>query len=125
MAPLDGDLEALAKACAETDPENEFELDDDPWQHLSELVDDDPEAALAVSLRVTGLTGDMHVLSVLGAGAIEELLIRQPAMLEAVLLGARRSPNFRSAFRCVWTGGMSHAVRVKVDEALKLYGGNL
>lgn len=122
---LDANLEALAKACATTDPENEFELDDDPWQHLSELVDDDAEAALSVARRITELTADAHMLAVLGAGPIEELLQKHPRSVEAILLDARRSPSFRNAFRSVWTGGLPPAVKAKVDEAIAIYGGSL
>lgn len=122
---LDANLEALAKACATTDPENEFELDDDPWQHLSELGDDDAEAALLVARRITELTDDAHMLAVLGAGPIEELLQKHPGTVDAVLLDARRSPSFRNAFRCVWTGGLTPVVKAKVDETIAAYGGNL
>ena len=122
---LDADLEALAKACATTDPENAFELDDDPWRHLSELVEDDAASALSVARRITELTDDAHMLSVLGAGPIEELLQRHPATVDAVLLDARRSSSFRKAFRSVWTGALPPAVKAKVDEAIAAYGGNL
>ena len=125
MAILDEDLAALAKACAGTDPENELGIEQDPWWRLSELTDDEPEVALAVAVQIAALTEDIHVLSVLGAGVVEDLLTKHPAILDGVLLEARRSPNFRKAFRCVWTSGMSQAVRVKMDEALKAYGGNL
>jgi hypothetical protein len=125
MADLDEDLAALAKACAETDPETELGIEHDPWWRLSELTDDEPDLALAVVVQIAALTEDMHVLSVLGAGPVEDLLIKHPATLDGILLEARRSPNFRKAFRCIWTSGMSQAVKAKVDEALKAYGGNL
>ena len=125
MAGLGEELEALAKACVKAEPENDFELDDDPWQHLSELVEEDAEAALSVARRITELTDDVHMLSVLGAGPIEELLRQHPATLDAVLLEARRSPSFRKAFRCVWTGGLAPAVKAKADEVISIYGGNL
>jgi hypothetical protein len=65
-------------------------------------------------------------LAVVGAGAIEDLLIKHPEeTLERILAEARRTPNFRTAFRCVWTTRMAPMVKDRVDAALTVYGGNL
>jgi len=118
---------ALARACVETDPEADPGPDgDDPWWRLTERSWQDPAGALEVVQIICGLTDDVDVLAVVGAGVIEDLLTKHPAeTLERILVEARQTPNFRTAFRCVWTTGMSPSVKDRVDAALEAYGGNL
>ena len=126
MTGSDANL-ALARACVETDPEADAGPDgDNPWWRLSEQSWEDPIGALDVVLAICDLTDDVEILAVVGAGAIEDLLIEHPTKtLERILAEARRTPNFRTAFRCVWTSRMAPSVKAHVDAALAAYGGNL
>jgi hypothetical protein len=126
LAELDPDF-ALARACVQTHPEADpGESGDDPWWRLTERVWEDPTGGLDIVLAICELTDDIDTLAVVGAGAIEELLVTHPAeSLERILVAARRSPNFRKAFRCVWTASMAPEVKARVDAALAAYGGNL
>jgi hypothetical protein len=126
MADRDADL-ALARACVETDPEADPGPDgDDPWWRLTERSWEDPTGTLDIVLAICDLTDNIEVLAVVGAGAIEDLLTKHPTeTLDRILAEAHRTPNFRTAFRCVWTTGMTPVVKDRVDAALAVYGGNL
>lgn len=115
----------LAEACVATPFENDLDLDESPWWRLDDLIHDQPDVGLAVLCEITARVDGMDVLAVIGAGPIEDLLCSHPSVTDKVLDEARRSPNFRKAFRCVWTSRMEPAVKARVDEALALYGGNL
>jgi hypothetical protein len=119
MSKLDEDDLALALACVEIEPENDFELDDDPWQHLSELVEEDPVRALAVAAEIARRSSDVTTLSGLGEGPLEELLEARPAMVDALVAEARQSPGFRIALGFTWTGGLGRAEQLKLNQILK------
>jgi hypothetical protein len=119
MADLNEDDLALVEACLEIEPENDYELDDDPWQHLSELVDEDAARALAVVAEIARRSTDVTTLSGLGEGAIEELLEARPDMVDAVVAEARRSPGIRIALGFAWTGGLGRADQLKLNQLLK------
>ncbi len=112
------DLE-LVQACVDIEPENDFELDDDPWQHLSELVEEDATRGLAVMAEIALRSTDVTTLSGLGEGPLEELLEANPGMVDAVIEEVRRSPGFRIALGFAWTGGLGRADQLKLSQLLK------
>ncbi len=119
MTKLDEDDLALVEACVAIEPENDFELDDDPWQHLSELVEEDAARAFAVAAEIARRSSDVTTLSGLGEGVLEELLDAQPGMVDALIAEARQSPGFRIALGFTWTGGLAKTEQLKLNQILR------
>jgi hypothetical protein len=119
MSDLNKDDLELVEACVSIEPENDFELDEDPWQHLSELVEEDAVRALAVTAEIARRSGDITILSGLGEGPLEELLDAKPSLVDALIDEARRSPGFRIALGFVWTGGLAKSDQLKLNQLLK------
>lgn len=119
MSALNDDDLELAEACLAIEPENDFELDDDPWQHLSELVEEDAKRGFAVVCEIARRSNDVTTLSGLGEGPLEELLEANPGMVDTVIDEARRSPGMRIALGFAWTGGLGRADQLKLNQLLK------
>ncbi len=119
MTKLSEDDLALALACVEIEPENDYELDDDPWQHLAELVEEAPARALAVCAEIARRSSDVTTLSGLGEEILEALLEAQPGMVDAVIAEARQSPGFRIALGFTWTGALARTDQMKLNQLLK------
>ena len=76
--------------------------DSGAWDALETLVGSDPEAAWAVVERVIELPFPSIHLSMVGAGALEELLDHYPLMFVERAIGrARVDPRFREAMQFV------------------------
>jgi hypothetical protein len=119
MVELDEDDLELVEACLEIDPENDFELDEDPWQHLSELVDDEAARGFSIVVEIARRSNNLTTLSGLGEGPLEALLEVSPAMVDAVIEEARRTPSLRIALGFCWTGGLGRAEQLKLNQLLK------
>jgi hypothetical protein len=119
MSDMNADDLELVQACLSIEPENDFELDEDPWQHLSELAAEAPARGFAVVTEIARRSSEITTLSGLGEGPIEELLEANPGMIDAVIEEARRSPGFRIALGFAWTGGLGRADQLKLNHLLK------
>ena len=119
MSALSKDDLELVEACLEIEPENDFELDDDPWQHLSELVEEDTARGFAVVCEIARRSSDITTMSGLGEGPLEELLEASPGLVDAMIEEARRSPGLRIALGFTWTGGLGRSEQLKLNQLLK------
>lgn len=119
MSALSKDDLELVEACLEIEPENDFELDEDPWQHLSELVEEDSARGFAVVSEIARRSNDVTTMSGLGEGPLEILLEVNPAMVDAVIEEARRTPGLRIALGFAWTGGLDRSGQLKLNQLLK------
>ena len=119
MSALSKDDLELVEACLEIEPENDFELDEDPWQHLSELVEEDATRGFSVIVEIARRTNDLTTMSGLGEGPLEILLEVNPAAVDAVIEEARRTPGLRIALGFAWTGGLGRSEQLKLNQLLK------
>jgi len=103
--------------------------DDDPDFEAVEaffsLLDDDPEHLYRLLEVVVQASDDEEVLSMVGAGPLEDLLCYHgEEFVDRVLVRARQDRSWRFALGNVWISrAKSRAVREQVEAAQKLYFG--
>jgi hypothetical protein len=74
------------------------------WDAIADLVDDDPELALAMVVRAANEAHDEDVIGRVGAGHLESLIRRHGDALDDLLgRAALSSAAVRLALRSVWT----------------------
>ena len=92
---------------------------------LTDLVTTNPSEAIRVMDEIVAMTDDRVILSVLGAGALEDLLASPEAKtyLDDITERARKYAGWRYAFCCMHTMGFADAeVRAICDARIASYG---
>ena len=92
---------------------------------LTTLVETDPQTAIGVMDEIMHQTDDRLILSVIGAGELEDLMSRPDAdtYLEDIFRRARADPNWRYAFCCMYTTGFQNdSVRRECESIIARYG---
>jgi hypothetical protein len=114
-------LPELAAAWVEIMARSDLDKErDDNWTALfdfqSELISNDPLAALELVKAILEIDDNPNVLGLLAAGMLEDLIPEEDGpVIDAVVAEAARNPRFRELLGGVWFYGMSP----KVTERLK------
>lgn len=95
---------------------------DGNWSALfdfqSDLVGNDPLAALELVKAILAIESDQNVLGLLAAGMLEDLLPDENGpVIDAVVAEAGRNPRFRDLLCGVWFYGMSPEVTERLEKA--------
>jgi hypothetical protein len=92
------------------------------WEHLDDLVRDDPELAWRLILRLVPQSSSDKVLAVIAAGPLEDLLCKHgPAFIDRATGIAHTDSLFRRCLRGVWGWSrMPAQIRARIDDAVKV-----
>lgn len=95
---------------------------DGNWDALfdfqSDLIGNDPLAALELVKAILAIEDDQNVLGLLAAGMLEDLLPDENGpVIDAVVDEAGRNPRFRDLLCGVWFYGMSPEVTERLEKA--------
>lgn len=116
-------LKELAAAWVEITARSDRDRERDRnWDALfdfqSELIGNDPLAALELVKAILAIETDQNVLGLLAAGMLEDLLPDENGpVIDAVVDEARRNPRFRDLLCGVWFYGMSPEVTERLEKA--------
>lgn len=111
MSPDREELNQIAEAWVQLCrlPENAPQRDDKFWSYerLSELIEEDPEAAWSV-IQIIRREGSDLILSNLGAGPLEDLLVAHgDQFIDRVEILAEQDAQFRKVLGATWQNSMS------------------
>jgi len=86
------------------------------WEQLDDAVHDSPNEAFEYILSIAQTTTDPLVLSNLGAGPLEDLLVYHGAeYIDQVETKARQIPQFTQVVKSVWKNNMSNDVWERIS----------
>ncbi len=89
-----------------------------PLAEVRDMVDEDPERAWRLILRLSDAAPNIECESILAAGPIEEFLSKHgAAFIERVEQQAAKAPKFNHIFGGVWRLDMDDEVRRRVQAA--------
>jgi hypothetical protein len=88
------------------------------FDYQCELVNNDPLKALDLVKAILAIEDNPHVLGLLAAGMLEDLIPAQDGpVVDAVVAEAERNPKFRHLLGGVWFSGMSDEVVARLEKA--------
>lgn len=114
--PPDMFIEALARRWVAFTHRRNPRDDLEPFEAEHDLVQRSPEEALAFIHAVRALDSSDWVIECLAAGPLEDLLATHgPAMIDRIVLEARRDPSFRHLLGGVWRNCIDEVVWEKLQ----------
>lgn len=116
------DRELLAKAWIALQHSKREQLETDPnfWalEKLWDLTRKEPELCWAAILAIVDADSSDHILSNIGAGPLEDLLVAHGKLLiDRVEEQAKKQPSFRRALYGVWQNDMPDDIWARVQAA--------
>lgn len=90
----------------------------DLFDFQQDLVEDDPERALALISEIARRTDDARLIGLLGAGLLEDLLpAEEGPLIEAIEREAEANETFRIALCGAYLSGVGPAVAARINRA--------
>jgi hypothetical protein len=110
---------AWVEITARSDRDRERDRDwDTLFDFQSDLIGNDPLAALELVKAILAIEDSQNVLGLLAAGMLEDLLPDEEGpVIDAVVAEAERNPRFRNLLCGVWFYGMSPEVTERLEKA--------